>query len=222
MAASLADGLGSIAVDRRFDRRPAPWQDGRVRRFVLASLAGIALLLAGSLAFIEWMTPDGPGDVAPSPSPAAQPPSAPSGPRPQVVAPPPPSAPAPALDAFLNPPPKAVPEPPTPPPPVDLARDEALFQSIVSRRCGSLQVRLGDEMRKKGDEMTGQAILLVDVQPLDGKVKLGQSRQQSPGNVRPGLVACAQMALKEQVVSAPGVRPGERFTVQLLVGMRGE
>lgn len=193
-----------------------------MRRFVIASLAGIALLLVGSLAFIEWISPDGSGDASTAPAPAAQPPSAPSGPRPQPVAPPPPSAPAPALEAFVNPPPKAVPEPPTPPPPVDLARDEGLFQSIVSRRCGSLQVRLGDEMRRKGDEMTGQAILLVDVEPLYGKVKLWQSRQQSPGNVRPGLVACAQMALKEQVVDAPGVRPGERFTVQLLVGMKGE
>ena len=194
-----------------------------MRRFVLASLAGIALLLVGSLAFIEWITGrDVPGDAAPESAPAVQAPAAPSGPRLQAVAPPPPTVVAPAVEAFANPPPTAVPEPPAPPPPVDLAREEGLFQSLVSRTCGTLRVRLGDEMRKKGDQMTGQAILLVDVQPLDGKVRLGQSRQQSPGNVRPGLVACAQLALKEKVVDAPGVRPGERFTVQLLVGMPGE
>ena len=192
-----------------------------MRRLVIASLIGIALLLVGSLAFIEWITgPDEPEAVqAPAP---AEPPPAPAVPRPQVVAPPPPSVVAPAVEAFLNPPPRAVPEPPAPPPPVDLAREEGLFQSLVSRACGTLQVRLGDEMRRKGDQMTGQAILLVDVQPLDGKVRLGQSRQQSPGNVRPGLVACAQVALKEKVVDAPGVRRGEPFTVQVLVGMPGE
>ena len=50
-------------------------------------------------------------------------------------------------------------------------------------------------------------------------MKFGQSRQQSPGNMRPSLVACAQMALRGRLVDAPGVRPGERFTVQLVLGM---
>ena len=82
-----------------------------------------------------------------------------------------------------------------------------------------MRLRLGDEMRKGGEQITGQAILLFDVEPAGGKVKFGQSRLQSPGNMRQSLVACAQMALRGQVVDAPGARPGERFTVQVVLGM---
>jgi hypothetical protein len=81
-------------------------------------------------------------------------------------------------------------------------------------------VRLGDDMRKGGEQITGQAILLFEVEPERGRVTLGQSRLQSPGNMRQSLVACAQMALRGQVVNAPGARPGERFTLQVVLGMK--
>ena len=189
-----------------------------MRRFALLSLAGIALLLGGSLAVILWMTDGGPDVSVSVPEPA--PPAAVAQPEKRVpVVAPPPAATASAIEDFEKPAPKAVPEPPSPPPPVDLAREAAALESVVSRRCGSMQVRLGDEMRKGGEQITGQAILLFDVVAEDGRVKFGQSRQQSPGNMRPSLVACAQMALRGQVVDAPGARPGERFTVQMVLGM---
>jgi hypothetical protein len=112
-----------------------------------------------------------------------------------------------------------VPPPEAPPPPVDLARDAPSFEARVSSRCGTLQLRLGDEMRKKGEEMTGQALLLFPVETLPGQVKLGQGTIQAPGNMRPGLVTCAQWALSGQVFPAPGVKPGETFTIQLVLGM---
>jgi hypothetical protein len=126
------------------------------------------------------------------------------------------------MEKFLNPPPVAVPPPAAPPPTVDLARDVPALQAHVSNRCGAMQFRLGDEMRKEGRQMTGQALLLFQVDPLAGKVKFGSSTLQSPGNIRPSLVACAQWALNGQVFDAPGVRPGERFTVQVVLGMRPE
>ena len=70
-----------------------------------------------------------------------------------------------------------------------------------------MQLRLGDEMRKGGEQMTGQAILLFDVEPLLDQVKVGQSRQQSPGNMRQSLVACAQLTLKGQVFRRRGRGP---------------
>jgi len=188
-----------------------------VRRFVLLSLLGIAILLAGSLAIILWMTDGGPDAVAPEPAPAegpAQPER-----RPSVVVPPPPRATTREVEEFKNPPPKAVPEPPAPPPPVDLAREAPALEARVSRQCGTMRLRLGDEMRKGGEQITGQAVLLFDVEPAGGKVKLGQSRLQSPGNMRQSLVSCAQMALRGQVVDAPGATPGERFTLQVVLGM---
>lgn len=185
-----------------------------MRRFVLLSLAGIALLLAGSLAVVVWMTGEGPSS------------SAPDAPAPVVEAarPPPPIAPPPAatpeaVQAFENPAPRPVPEPPTPSP-VDFSKEESSLEALVSGRCGRMQVRLGDAMRKAGDSITGQAILLFDVESLGGRVRLGQSRQQSAGNMRPSLVSCAQMALRGQVVDAPGTKDGERFVLQVVVGMR--
>jgi hypothetical protein len=103
---------------------------------------------------------------------------------------------------------------------VDLSREESSLEAVVSGRCGRMQVRLGDAMRKTGDPITGQAILLFDVESLGGRVRLGQSRQQSAGNMRPSLVACAQMALRGQVVDAPGMQDGERFVLQVVVGMK--
>jgi len=187
-----------------------------VRRFVLLSLLGIAVLLAGSLAVVLWMTEGGPATIAPEPAPAVVPEQAEK--RAPVVAPPP-EATSRDVEEFRNPPPKAVPAPPAPPPPVDLAREETNLQALVSGRCGSMRVRLGDEMRKGGEQVTGQAILLFDVVPERGRVTLGQSRLQSPGNMSQSLVACAQMALRGQVVEAPGARPGERFTLQIVLGM---
>lgn len=191
-----------------------------MQRFVLLSLLGIALLLAGSLGVILWMTDGGPDAPGPEPAPAAA--SVQPERRPSVIVPPPPRATTREVEEFKNPAPKAVPAPPAPPPPVDLAREAPALEAIVSGRCGRMQVRLGDEMRKDGAQITGQAILLFDVEPEGGKVKLGQSRLQSPGNMRQSLVACAQMALRGQLVNAPGAEEGERFVLQVVLGMRAE
>lgn len=187
-----------------------------MRRFVLLSLLGITILLAGSLAIVIWMTEGGPGTIAPEPAPAAVPVQPEK--RPAAIAPPL-QGKASEVEAFENPPPKAVPEPEAPPPPFDLAKVGPALQALVSNRCGTMQLRLGDEMRKGGEKMTGQAILLFDVEPLYDHVKVGQSRLQSPGNMRQSLVACAQITLKGQVFSAPGARPGKPFSLQLVLGM---
>ena len=189
-----------------------------MQRFVLLSLLGIAILLAGSLAIVVWMTDGGPDVPAPEPAPAAVPLQPEK--RPAVLVPPPPRATTREVEEFRNPTPKAVPAPPAPPPPVDLARKAPALEALVSGRCGKMQVRLGDQMRKDDEQITGQAILLFDVEPEGGKVKLGQSRLQSPGNMRQSLVACAQMALRGQEVAAPGAKPGERFTLQIVLGMK--
>ena len=192
-----------------------------MKRFVIIAVAGIALLLAGSLAFIEWLGDRRAPEVAGDPAPVATSPTvAPSGPpaRGPVVTPP--AGVAPEVKAFVDPPTRPVPPPPEPAPVASGGVDGASLQAIVSQRCGQMQVRLGDAMRARGEEMKGQALLLFDAEPLDGKVRVGQGRLQSPGNVRPGLVACAQLALKGQVVEAAGIKPGERFTLQVVLGMK--
>jgi hypothetical protein len=207
-----------LGHDCRFDRRRAPWQDDPVRRFVLLSLLGIAILLAGSLAIVLWMTEAGPDLPAPEPAPVAAPAPPPER-RPAVVVPPPPQVTASDIENFEKPVPRSVPEPPEGPAPVDMAAEERSLEALVSGKCGRMHVRLGEEMRKAGQEIAGHAVLLLDAEVQDGKVKLGQSRQQSPGNLRPSLVACAQMALRGQVFEVPGSTEGQHFTLQVVLGM---
>ncbi len=188
-----------------------------MRRFVLLSLLGIAILLAGSLAVVLWMTDAGPDLPAPEPAPApvaARPETRP----PALIAPP--AVKASDVEAFEKPVPRSVPEPPEGPPPVDMAAQERSLEALVSGKCGQMRLRLGDEMRRAGEEITGQAVLLFDAESTEGRVKLGQSRQQSPGNMRPSLVACAQMALRGQVFDVPDAKPEGRFTVQVVLGMK--
>ena len=189
-----------------------------MQRFVLLSLLGIAVLLGGSLAVILWMTD--PGPALPSPESAPAPAVAPPERRPPVVVAPLPEVKASDVEAFEKPVPRSVPEPPAGPPPVNMEEQERTLESLVSSRCGRMQVRLGDEMRKADEQITGQAVLLFDAETTAGRVKLGQSRQQSPGNMRPSLVACAQMALRGQVFDVPGAKPDQRFTVQVVLGMK--
>jgi hypothetical protein len=80
------------------------------------------------------------------------------------VAPPPSAGTAREVEAFQNPPPKAVPAPPAPTPPLDLSREAPGLDAPFSKRWDSMQLPLGDEMRKGGEQITGQAILLFDVE----------------------------------------------------------
>ncbi len=185
-----------------------------MRRFVLLSLAGILVVFLAALAFIEWSAPPEAPPPEPRPSPAVE-----TQRRPAILAPPPAAVTSEVVESFVNPPPKAVPEPPSPAPAFDLSGRQADLQAVVARQCGGMTVRLGDEMRRQGDTVKGEAILLVDAEPMAGRVKLGQSRQQSPGNLRPSLVACAQMALRGKELPVAAARPGERFTVQVVLGM---
>ena len=120
-----------------------------MRRFVLLSLLGIAILLAGSLAIIVWMTDGGPGASRRNPLRQRLRCRRRRGGR---FRPPPPRATTREVEEFRNPPPKAVPEPPAPPPPVDLAREAPALEALVSRQCGTMRLRLGDEMRKGGEQ----------------------------------------------------------------------
>lgn len=188
-----------------------------MQRFVLLSLLGIAILLGGSLAVILWMTEGGPDLPAPEPAPVAAPV--------QPERRPPPVAPLPQVKAsdienFEKPVPRSVPEPPEGPPPVELAEKTRALETLVSGKCGRMQLRLGDEMRKADEQITGQAVLLFDAETTAGRVKLGQSRLQSPGNMRQSLVACAQMALRGQEFDAPGAQADQHFTLQVVLGMK--
>ncbi|MBL0276932.1 MAG: hypothetical protein IPQ24_12730 [Anaeromyxobacter sp.] len=193
-----------------------------MRRMLLPSIIAIALVFLGSLALLDWLGGSEAGDPQ---TPVASPPPAPSveAPPPAPTATPaevaaemraPPSLPAPA------PPPEALPPSGAPPAP-GYVRDETTgLQATLSSRCGAMELRLGDDLRRRGDEPEGRAVLLVEVEPQQGQLKFWSSKLQSPGQTRPSLVACVQWALNGYVLPVSRLQPGERFKVQVVIGVR--
>jgi len=112
--------------------------------------------------------------------------------------------------------------PPAPPrPPYDLTDTRGPLKAIVVERCGGLEVRLGDELRRAKEPLAGQAVLLLDVEPRQDELYVWSASTQVAGATRPALVACAQWAVRSKAVPARGVRPGKRFQVQLVVSVKG-
>ena len=190
-----------------------------MRRITIVAVLGIGVLFGGSLVLLEALDrPDSTHPAPPAPTPevaAPRPEVSPSSPpAPKVIEPPPPS-----MAALPVP---VVPElPPAPPKPsYDISDTNAALKRLVVERCGGLEVRFAEELRKSQEPLTGQAVLLLDVEPQQDQLYVWSASTQVAGATRPSLVACAQWAVKAKAVDARGVRPGPRFKVQLVVGMR--
>jgi hypothetical protein len=217
--------------------RPAPvsggasarvlWSVAMSRAFV-AAIAAIALLVGGSIGLIVWLTEptetgsrvaatvpepaDDPGDELPA---APLPPAAEAAPSPgQPFAPPVEATPAvadpepeaPALDGLSL------------PPPLDLRPRAAELEALVSRRCGKLTLQApydpGDAPR------AGRAaVLLVTVQGRTGGARIVDSEVHSAGTMLRSMLACARWALRDQPVSAPGLEPGRKLKVPVVLGL---
>lgn len=195
-------------------------------RTFLAALAGIALLLGGSIGVIVWLT-DAPGSAIRDPSPA---PDAAGIPRDEAPAPPPPAAePAPAPGQPFAPPAEAVaavaePVPEEPPldgvslpPPLDLRSRAAALEELVSRRCGKMRLQVpwdpGDAPRSER-----AAVLLLTIQGRSGGARIVDSEVHAPGKMLRSLLACARWALRDQPVAAPGLEPGRKLQVPVVLG----
>ncbi|MBL0278476.1 MAG: hypothetical protein IPQ24_20805 [Anaeromyxobacter sp.] len=126
----------------------------------------------------------------------------------------PPALPAPA------PPPEALPPSGAPPAPGYVRDETTALQATLSSRCGAMELRLGDDLRRRGDEPEGRAVLLVEVEPQPGQLKFWSSTLQSPGQTRPSLVACVQWVLNGYVLPVSRLQPGDRFKVQVVIGVR--
>lgn len=182
------------------------------------AILGIGVLFGGSLLLLEALDqrdsahPTPPAPTSAPAIPEAPPPAASTTPR--VIEPPPPSAvgPAIAIDPEL---------PPAPPrPSYEISDTNAELKRLVVERCGGLEVRFADELRKGQEQLSGQAVLLLDVEPQQDQLYVWSATTQVAGATRPALVACAQWAVKAKAVAARGVRPGPRFKVQLVIGVK--
>lgn len=196
-----------------------------MRRRVVAAIAGIATIFAGSVYFIDRLTSAdttvGPTSSDPSPDPPRPPaPDAAAAAAPRTIAPPD--------------------EPPAPPPvaePVEVAPDvsarlaasssqvrvvsqlEAL-QARVTSRCGAMVLKSPRNPADPTAGLTGQAVILLDLQAADGQARVTGSKILSQGTMRPALTACAQYALRNQVFPASPGSSGS-LTVPVVLSMTG-
>jgi len=196
-----------------------------VRRIALAGLAGIGVFFGASLLLVDRLTsadatvrghPDGaPGETR---NREADPPS------PIVLAP-------------ISPPADATPAPPPVPGPVELtakvsARLAASASQVdlggqletlrarVTSRCGMLVLRQAGDPADPTRGLEGEAVILLDLHVSDGEARVTGSKILSQGAMRPALTACAQYALRNQVLRTFGGQAGT-LTVPVVVSMPG-
>jgi hypothetical protein len=196
-----------------------------LRRAFIAILAGIALLFTGSMAFIVWATSDGTrAVVAPlapaSPdsargsdgaAPAALAAAAAPGSEDPGSAPPAPIA-GPQVAAF------AAPETPPadgihrPPERMPAPRRKALRDFRLEMKAGLAELR----MRVEACSLAA-ASLSLDVESVEGGVRVVNAVVESAGGASPADVACAQKALRGHVIPAASVEPGRRWRMPFAV-----
>ena len=119
-------------------------------------------------------------------------------------------------------PPDPLPESGVPPVPAFVRDGTAELQRFLSHRCGAMKLRLGDDLRQGGEGMERGAVLLVEAEPQRDQLVFGPSRLQTQGLARGSLVACVQLSLRGHVLQISRLQPGERITVQVVIGVAGE
>lgn len=195
-----------------------------MRRMLVFAISAIALVFLASLVALDLM---GEAD-----RPVAPPPAESAAPGPNVDASlPAPSLPhssveeqlkAPPVEPAPLPPPSPLPESGVPAAPAFVRDGTAELQRFLSHRCGAMKLRLGDDLRQGRGALERDAVLLVEAEPQRDQLVFGPSRLQTQGLARGSLVACVQLSLRGHVLPISRLQPGERITVQVVIGVSGE
>jgi hypothetical protein len=181
------------------------------RTLFIAGLC-IAVLLGGSLIFVALFT-------------GRHPPASPEATATATAAPPssvaPPATASPSLPAAPKPaPPRvawdAAPRDPSAPPMasrvtrkvVRKALQAAPIQSRLAR-CVDRDVGFGGGAGRP--PRPAPAVLTLEMETLDGQVRILEVNVRTWGGANQETVSCAQSALRGKVLAARGVRPGERM-----------
>jgi hypothetical protein len=190
-----------------------------VLRTLVALVTAVVLFFAGSMAFVVWATRDARhAGVAPL-DPAPPDPGAGSGGAAPVLPPPAPEAVTPgggpsperAVAAFASPGPD----------PADgihrPARTEAPRRKALRDFRLELKTGLSElQMRVQGCSVV-DASFQLDVESVEGGVRVVSAAVESPGRSSPADVACAQSMLRGQVIPAASVEPGRRWRLPFAV-----
>jgi hypothetical protein len=214
-----------------------------VRKAVIAGLAGIGALTAGSLLLLDLASRDG-GPRAPGPSPAepASPPPAPLltlppdyRPGQPIVVPDLGGHTAKEFDTMADRGPPRVVAPP--------GSWEAVPMSSSRSRAGDpVMAAVGRELNDLHDTLSGcyepetaarqgaatysrvvdeeatddpsTTVLVLQLETQAGSVRVADAPVAASGGASDGTLACVQAALRGKVFEAPGARPGRRLRLQ--------
>ncbi|HTN54482.1 MAG TPA: hypothetical protein VML50_18885, partial [Anaeromyxobacter sp.] len=82
-------------------------------------------------------------------------------------------------------------------------------------RCAEAEVQArhgGQEVSGlQGADEKGAPALMLEIETLDGEVRIVDAPVETRGQADDGLFACAQRALRGQVIPAASARPGSRI-----------
>jgi hypothetical protein len=206
-------------------------------RLVVVGAAGIALFLATALYAVDRLisVPPPLAGVAPDPVVAARPWT----PQSATAAATPPASDLPAGLGGVGMKPVVVMDPTPPPPPpgsweaVPISRRatamgkagtalgqelnemhpvlSACFDEDAQARHGTSEVAVVRDRSPQAD--SGVPVLVLQVETMNGAIRIVDAPVEARGDASDGLLACAQSKLRGKVVEAPGTRPGERFRV---------
>ena len=200
------------------------------RKTVITGIVANALLFAGGLAFLDWITRE--------PEPARRPERASEAPpaeSPQALPPPddrlagfPQGLPPPDPGQAVQPPPEFYQPPPPPSAPpgprrVDLLTSLNQVRGRILECAGLLpKVDTGDDdpgSRRAADAARRAAPKLraywqLDLEPGQGEMTVHEATLQDRGAANEVVLECAQLELKGQVLDAAAARPGPRVKMR--------
>ena len=103
---------------------------------------------------------------------------------------------------------------------VDLGSRLEALRARVTSRCGSMAIRQAEDPADPARGLDGEAVVLLDLHVVEGQARVTGSKILSQGAMRPALTACAQYALRNQVLQTFG-GPDKTLTIPLVVSMAG-
>lgn len=92
----------------------------------------------------------------------------------------------------------------------------ACFDEVAQSRHGQAGYTAAQEDTGAVDQ-AGSAVLMLQVESLEGKLRIVDAPVESRGDASDGLLSCAQSVLRGRTFPAPRARPGERHRVTFVL-----
>jgi hypothetical protein len=191
-----------------------------VKRFLIISHIAAAMLLGGSIVGIYWATQDGSATTR-SAQPVAEL-DARSSPSPAIAAAPSSATPSPASGSSLTPLVELVPARPVPPGPQLHRAGPAALPPPVHRARKNFRLEVQDGLAALQEDVArrcsaSDTSFVLEVESVDGGIKILDATLDSQGNASDKAVSCAQKALRGHFIESPSAEPGRHWKLSFAI-----